>query len=269
MKVICAENMGFCSGVKRAVDMALKQKDAFVLGQLIHNPQVVEMLDKKGIKEISSVDDIEKGSLIITAHGTTKSNVEKAKIKGLKIIDTTCPLVKKVQDLAKEFSSKGYDIILFGDKGHSEVKGIVSNAENIIVISSKEDAKNVFVKKACLLSQTTQSIEKFNEISKVLKSNVNELKIINTICNATKKRQDSAMNIAKKVDIMIVIGGYNSANTKRLNEICSKITETKHIETTREIKKEWFQGKKSVGITAGASTPDFVIKEIKKKIESL
>ncbi len=268
MKIICAENMGFCFGVKRAVDMALKQENAFVLGQLIHNPQVVELLEKRGIKEIKSVDDIEKGILIITAHGTTKSNIIKAKSKKLDIIDTTCPLVKKVQNLVKEFNNKGYDLILFGDKGHSEVKGIVSNAENIIVVSTKEDTKNIFVKKACLLSQTTQSIKKFNEISKVLKSNVNELKIINTICDATKKRQDSAMNTAKKCDLMVVIGGYNSANTKRLREICSKITETKQIETAKEIKKEWFKGKSLVGITAGASTPDFVIKEIKKKIES-
>ncbi len=268
MKIICAENMGFCSGVKRTIDMAIKQKNAFVLGQLIHNPQIVELLERRGIKEIKSVDDIKKGTLIITAHGTTRKNIEKAKKKGLKIVDTTCPLVKKVQNLAKKYGNDSYNIILFGDKGHSEVKGIISNSRNSIIISNKIEAEKIKLKKACLLSQTTQSFEKFNEIPKILKNKVNELKIINTICDATKKRQGSALKTAKKVDLMIVVGGYNSANTKRLKEICSKITQTKHVETANEIKKEWFENKKLIGITAGASTPDFVIEKVKNKIES-
>lgn len=176
--------------------------------------------------------------------------------------------MKKVQNLANQYSTKGYKVILLGDKGHSEVKGIISNSKNIIVVSNKNETEKINFEKACLLSQTTQSVEKFNEIAEMLKSRVYELKVINTICDATKKRQDSALKTSKKVNIMIIIGGYNSANTKRLKEICSKITETKHIETASEIKKEWFKGKKSVGITAGASTPDFVIEKIKNKIKS-
>jgi len=130
MKIICAENMGFCFGVKRAVDMVVKEKNACTLGQLIHNPQVVELLEKKGIKVVNSINDINDGTLIITAHGTSKSIIEKAKEKGLRIIDTTCLLVKRVHELAGEFDKKGYKIILLGDKEHSEVKGVVSNADD-------------------------------------------------------------------------------------------------------------------------------------------
>ncbi|MBU3941476.1 MAG: 4-hydroxy-3-methylbut-2-enyl diphosphate reductase [Nanoarchaeota archaeon] len=267
MKIICAENMGFCFGVKRALDIALKEKDAYTLGQLIHNPQVVGLLEERGIKETKSVDDIKRGTLIITAHGTIKSNIEKAKSKGLRIIDTTCPLVKRVHELAGEFDEKGYKIILFGDKEHPEVKGIVSNTKDVIIISSDGEVRKLKFDKACFLSQTTQSLEKFNEIADVLKKNISNLRIFNTICNATKKRQGSALKLAKKVDMMIVIGGYNSANTKMLSQICSKIVETKHIEKAGELDDAWFNGKNIIGLTAGASTPDWVIKNIKEKIE--
>jgi len=240
-----------------------------VQGQLIHNPQVVELLEKRGIKEIKSIDEIENGTLIITAHGTSKSIIEKAKEKGLRIIDTTCPLVKKIHELAWEFDKKGYKIILLGDKEHSEVKGIVSNAKDVTIVNSAEEARKLKFNKACLLSQTTQSLEKFNEIGDILKKNIPDLKVFNTICDATKKRQDSALKLAKKVDLMIVIGGYNSANTRRLKEICSKIVETKHIEKSDELNNKWFNGKNLVGLTAGASTPDWVINNVRIKIESI
>jgi len=268
MKVICAENMGFCFGVKRALDMALKEKNAYTLGQLIHNPQVVELLEKRGIKVVNSVYEANK-TLIITAHGTLKSNIEKAKERGLKIIDTTCPLVRRVHDLAKSFDNKNYKIILIGDKDHSEVKGIVSNADNTVVIKSPEEARGLRFNKACVLSQTTQSTDNFNKVVNVLKKNIPNLKVFNTICDATKKRQDSAIELAKKVDFMIVVGGYNSANTKMLSQICSKIVETKHIETADEIDEEWLKNKKAVGLTAGASTPSWVIKDIRIKIEAI
>ena len=267
MKVICAENMGFCFGVKRALDMALKERNAYTLGQLIHNPQVVELLEKKGIKVVNSINEINDGTLIITAHGTSKSNIGKAKEKGLRIIDTTCPLVKRVHELAGEFDKKGYKIILLGNKEHQEVKGTASNAKDVTIVNSAKEAGKLKFNKACFLSQTTQSLEKFNEIVNILKGNILDLKVFNTICDATRKRQDSAMNLAKKVDLMIIIGGYNSANTKMLSQICSKIVETKHIEKADEIDGEWFKNKKIVGLTAGASTPDFVIEEVKEKIE--
>lgn len=267
MKIICAENMGFCFGVKRALDMVLKERNAYTLGQLIHNPQVVELLDKKGIKVVNSINEINNRTLIITAHGTSKSIVEKAKKKGLRIIDTTCPFVKKVHGLAGEFDEKGYKIILLGDKEHQEVKGTASNAKDVTTINSAEEARKLKFDKACFLSQTTQSLEKFSEITDVLKKNIPNLKVFNTICNATKKRQDSALKLAKKVDLMIVVGGYNSANTKMLSQICSKIIETKHIETAEELDNIWFNGKNLLGLTAGASTPDWVIKRVKDRIE--
>jgi len=269
MKVICAENMGFCFGVKRAVDMVVKEENAYTLGQLIHNPQVVELLEKRGIKETKSIDDVESGTLIITAHGTSKSIIEKAKKKGLRIIDTTCPLVKRIHELAGEFDKKGYKIILLGDKEHSEVKGIVSNARDVLIINTPKEAEKLRFEKACFLSQTTELIDKFNKIAGILKGNIPNLEVFNTICDATKKRQDSALKLAKKIDLMIVIGGYNSANTKMLSQICSKIVETKHIEKADEIDGEWFKGKNLIGLTAGASTPDWVINDIRIKIESI
>jgi len=138
-----------------------------------------------------------------------------------------------------------------------------------LVIKSAEEAKSLRFSKACFLSQTTQSLGKFNEIADILKKNTPNLKVFNTICDATKKRQDSAMNLAKKVDLMIIIGGYNSANTKMLSQICSKIVETKHIETAEEINKEWFTNKKIVGLTAGASTPSWIINDVRIKIGSI
>ena len=266
MKIICAENMGFCFGVKRALDMVLKERDAYTLGQLIHNPQVVELLEKRGIKVVNSIDEADK-TLIITAHGTSKSIIEKAKKNGLRIIDTTCPLVKRVHELAGEFDKKGYKIILLGDKEHQEVKGTASNAKDVTTVNSAEEARKLKFNKACFLSQTTQSMEKFNSTSKILKKNIPYLKVFNTICDATKKRQDSAVKLAKKTDMMIVVGGYNSANTKMLSQICSRIVETKHIEKADELDKEWFKNKRIVGLTAGASTPGWVIRQVKDKIE--
>jgi len=268
MKVICAENMGFCFGVNRAIGMVLKEKNAYSLGQLIHNPQVVELLEKKGVKVVNSVDEANK-TLVITAHGTLKSNIEKAKERGLRIIDTTCPLVRRVHELVKKFGNKGYKIILLGDKDHPEVKGIVSNTGSAVVIKSPEEAKSLRFNKACVLSQTTQSTDNFNNVVNVLKKNISDLKVFNTICDATKKRQDSAIELAKKVDFMIVVGGYNSANTKMLSQICSEIVETKHIGKADELDEEWLKNKKTVGFTAGASTPSWIIKDIRIKIEAI
>jgi len=287
MNIIRAQEAGFCFGVKKALDRInsienslnsessnsyessiRKKENVYVLGKLIHNPQVIDKLKKQGIKFIENLDEIQKGTVVISAHGVSDDIMQKAKQKQLQIIDTTCPLVKNVHNITKELQKQGYRIIIFGDKQHTEVKGIKDNLKDPIIISNIEEINNIKQGKYALVSQTTQDITKFNEIGNKLKEKINNIIITDTICSATKQRQQSAKETAQKVDLMLVIGGYNSANTKRLKDICSNIVETKHIEKAEEIKKEWFINKNNIGITAGASTPETIIKEVIKKINN-
>jgi 4-hydroxy-3-methylbut-2-enyl diphosphate reductase len=272
MKIKLAEESGFCFGVKKALDRvnAIENKeDVYVLGKLIHNPQVIEELKKQGINFIENIEEIEKGTLVISAHGISDNIIEKAKEKNLAIIDTTCPLVKNVHNITKNLEKQGYKIIIFGDKEHTEVKGIKGNLKDPIIISNIAELDNLNQGKYALVSQTTQDIIKFNEISERLKEKIRDIIISDTICSATKLRQQNAKQLAKEVDLMLVIGGYNSSNTKRLKEICSKIIETKHIESKEELKREWFENKENIGITAGASTPEKVIKEVIDKMTNI
>lgn len=272
MKISLAEESGFCFGVKKALDRisAIKNKEnIYVLGALIHNPQVIGELKKQGIRFTDSIDEIKKGTLVVSAHGLSDDIIWKAKQKQLSIIDTTCPLVKNVHNITKNLEQQGYQIIIFGDKEHTEVKGIKGNLKNPIIISNIGELDNLKQGKYALVSQTTQDVLKFNEISQKLKEKIKDIVISDTICSATKSRQENAKNLAKQVDLMLVIGGYNSANTKRLKAICSNIVETKHIEKPEELKKEWFKNKESIGITAGASTPENVIREVIGRIDKI
>jgi len=272
MKITLAEESGFCFGVKKALDRInqIKDKqDIYVLGKLIHNPQVIEELKKQGIKFIDNLHEINKGTLVISAHGLSDNIIQKAKEKQLNIIDTTCPLVKNVHNITKNLEQQGYKIIIFGDKEHTEVKGIKGNLKDPIIISNIEDINNLKQEKYALVSQTTQDTLEFNEISAKLKEKIPNIIISDTICSATKQRQENAKKLAKESDLMIVIGGFNSANTKRLANICSNIVETKQIESSNEIKEGWFNQKQNIGITAGASTPERVIKETINKINNL
>lgn len=265
MNIKLAEESGFCFGVKKALDRvnSIENKEnLYILGKLIHNSQVIESLKKQGIKFIENIDEIKQGTLVISAHGISDDIIAKAKEKQLNIIDTTCPLVKNVHNITKNLEQQGYRIIIFGDKQHTEVKGIKGNLKDPIIISNIQELENLQTGKYALVSQTTQDIVKFNEISNKLKEKIRDLIITDTICSATKLRQENAEKLAKESDLMLVIGDYNSANTKRLKDICSKIVETKHIEKPNEIKKEWFKDKENIGITAGASTPKNVIREV-------
>lgn len=271
MKVRLAEESGFCFGVKKALDRIntiKNKKDVYVLGKLIHNPQVIDELKKQGVKFVEDVNEVREGTLVISAHGVSDEVIGKAKEKGLRIIDTTCPLVKNVHNITKNLERQGYRVIIFGDKEHTEVKGIKGNLHNPVIISDVSELDCLEDGKYALVSQTTQDVAKFNEVGEKLKKKVKDLIISDTICSATKLRQENAMKAAQEVELMIVIGGYNSANTKRLRDICSKITETRHIERADELRKEWFKGKEEVGVSAGASTPDKVIKEVIENIKS-
>ena len=275
MKISIAENAGFCFGVRRAIDnienmKKLNKKNIYVLGKLIHNPQVVKDLENQGVKSIDNTEDIDKDcTIVITAHGVPDKKISEIKEKGFEVIDLTCPLVKKVHNITKQAEKQGYKVIIFGDKDHIEVKGIKGNLKDAIIISNLNDIKKLDPKsKYFLVSQTTQNVTKFNSIVEYLKKLINNMEVCDTVCMPTKKRQSSSVELAKKSDLMIVIGGKISANTKKLAQRCSEFAETKHIETEKELKKEWFKGKNNVGITAGASTPDYIIKKVIDRIKN-
>jgi len=275
LQLFIAENAGFCFGVKNAIktveELINKGESAYTLGELIHNPQVVEMLKQKGIRP-SNLEDINEGTLIIRTHGVNRDLIEMAKSKGLNIIDATCPFVKKVHQKALEISNKGYMVIIIGDPHHPEVQGIQSwSGKDVKVIETPEDARNFFTnKKVGVVVQTTQTEENVQQIMEILKQKIDIEIFYNTRCNATKQRQESAANLAVNMDVMIVVGGKNSANTKKLATICRNIIpRVYHIETSDEIKKEWFQKNDKVGITAGASTPDWILKEVVLQMEEI
>ncbi len=269
MEIFVADSCGFCFGVKRAVDLANNAADlegeTKTLGPIIHNPQVVNSLASKGITVAESLDDLDSGNIIIRSHGVGPEIYEKAEEKGLHIIDATCPHVKKAQRDAKSVIDEGMTLIILGERNHPEVKSINlwANNEGIIIEDEKEVDDLPFAKKMGVVVQTTFSQFKFSCIIDMLEKKTKTLKVYKTICNATEERQNAAVKLAKNVDVMVVIGGKNSGNTRRLAEVCRDVKcATYHIETAAELEPSWFIGAQSAGITAGASTPDWIIKEV-------
>ncbi len=274
MEVILAEHAGFCFGVKRAVKLANDAADTHSegvhsLGPLIHNPQVVNQLAEKGVKRVESLSEIDDGLVIFRSHGVSSSRVlEEAETKGLSVVDATCPFVTNAQRNAKQLVTEGYHVIMVGDRNHPETKSVLGHAGGEILVSeSFEEIKgylNKFPKKRIgIISQTTQTYRKFSEIVVKCLEICEELKVFNTICYATEDRQTEAEILATQVETMVVVGGKNSANTTHLAKICqSHDVPVYHIETAKEIKKDWFTGDKKVGVTAGASTPDWIIQEV-------
>lgn len=278
MKIIVAKHAGFCFGVTRATEMAFDKTSGegggktCTLGPIIHSPQVVERLEQKGIKVIKSLSEIDSGSVILRSHGVTAAEIREAYDKGLDVVDATCPFVKKAQDLVKMLSKEGYDMVIVGDKEHPEVEGIVSYAKGrVFVVASAADAINLpKMKKIGVVAQTTQSYNALEQVSLACLAKAQELRVFNTICDATAVRQDEAKVIAGEVGCMLVIGGFNSANTRRLTEVCAEIqSNTHHIETVDQLSPEWFAGIEVVGVTAGASTPKWLIDEVLEGIKAL
>lgn len=276
MKIILAKQAGFCFGVKRATQMAFeaagKDQKTFTLGPIIHSPQVVGRLEELGIRALDSLDGIDSGTIIIRSHGVEQQEINEAQEKHLDIVDATCPFVKKAQDHVKSLSEAGYSVVVVGDADHPEVQGIVSyGGEKVFVVASGEEAKKLpRMKKIGVVAQTTQSFENFKNIVSECLLRGSEIRVYNTICDATAVRQEEAKELAGRVDRMLVVGGFNSANTRRLVEVCTEIQpHTYHIETAAEIDPAWFEGAGSVGITAGASTPKWIIDEVMNKIGQL
>jgi 4-hydroxy-3-methylbut-2-enyl diphosphate reductase len=274
LEVIVAKHAGVCFGVKRAIDMAFKaarkyRDHVYTIGPLIHNPQVVEQLRKVGVTVKGGIADIAGGTVIFRSHGVPFHLAERAREKGLRIVDATCPFVKRAQKFARSLSRKGYLVIIVGDKSHPEVKGLKSYVEGdtVVVGAPKELAHWAGGKKVGVVAQTTQSLENFREIVSLCLEKAGEIRAYNTICDATALRQEEALDLARKVDGMIVIGGHNSANTKRLAEICRRILgDTYHVERAEELKPPWFRRKRRIGVVGGASTPSWVIEEITEGI---
>jgi len=269
-KIIYAEKYGFCFGVKRAINTLKKIKGkAYTLGPIIHNPQVVENLKKQGIYPIKNINEIKSGTLFIRAHGVADKIIKKAEEKGLKVIDLTCPLVKKAQVLAKNLEKEKYQVVILGAKKHPEIKAISANLKKPLVIENEKEVKLIKNKRLGIISQTTSDIKNIKNLIEKIKHKAKEVKVYDTICPATKERQEAAIKLAKKSDIVIVIGGKNSSNTKKLKRVCQDITKTHHIQTEEELKKGWFKNKKIIGITAGASTPDWLIEKVVRRINRL
>lgn len=272
-----APRAGFCFGVKRALDIALSsletgQDDVYTYGSLIHNRQVVDKLARLGLKTTEDPRDITTGKVIIRSHGVGPKTLELIKGKGLDIIDATCPFVKKAQTIAHRLDREGFQVIVVGDKEHPEVKGIVEWTGNrAIVIKDPQEVQALPVfPKIGVLAQTTLDYSTFEEVTGLLRQKTRELQIHNTICSATKIRQEEAFRLAQTVDVMIVIGGKHSANTKKLASICQRAgTLTFQIEEASELEPHWFTNAKRVGVTAGASTPDWIIEEVVERMTEL
>ena len=273
MEVILAEHLGFCYGVKRAIKIAREHADgkSCTLGPIIHNPQMVERLKDEGVGTVDNLSDMESGTVIIRSHGVGPQIYKQADSAGLEIVDATCPHVKKAQLSAKELTDEGYKVVIIGEKNHPEVKSIFEwSNQKATIIETDEEAKNfASCPKLGIVSQTTVSGEHFTEIVLHLLNKSKDIKILRTICTATDQRQTAALELAEKVDVMLVIGGRNSANTTRLAQLCEEKCLTHHIETAMELLPEWFIGFKKIGITAGASTPDWIIREVYEKCQRI
>jgi len=278
MRINLAESAGFCFGVKRALDIAIKtaknKNNVVMLGNIVHNEQVVNKIMRTGIKKISGLKPAKGQTLLIRAHGEPTEVFNTARRLGYKIIDATCPMVKEIHRIARDMENGGYKIIVIGDKKHAEVRGIAGQLKGKSLIIEKPEnipfPKLKLIKKACVVVQSTQNLEEALKIAGLLKRHIPELKFFNTICKPTRIKQAEIKNMPRENEVMIIIGSKKSANTKRLYEISRKLNKRSWwVNSKEEIKPAWFRNAKSLGITAGASTPKETINEIINYIVSL
>ena len=275
MKVIVAEKCGFCHGVKNAISIAEKilsrENQVYSLGSIIHNSDVVERLARAGLKTVDNVDEIQSGTVLIRSHGAAPEQIAKLKERGLNIVDATCVLVKRVQQIAKELADAGYKVVVIGDENHPEVQAVVGSARDVAVVADESDLHKLREKgKLGIVCQTTQSPEHFaNVLGAIAEQEFSELKVINTLCKEAIKRQQSAVELCKQVNIMFVLGGLESANTRKLADLCKKYnSQTFHLQNWNELDKKTVYGKSVAGVTAGASTPEWIIREFVKNLQA-
>ncbi len=273
-----AKSAGFCFGVRRAIEIAQKvarsKYNIEMLHDIVHNEEVIKEIKKAGIKKVKRLRQGKDKALLIQAHGMPKNIVEKAKRMGYKIIDATCPMVYEIHKIARTMEEEGRKIIIIGDKNHIEVKGIAGNLESrplIIETIADINFKTVRkIRKGAVVVQSTQNVQKTEEILAVLKKLIEDLKVFNTICGITRKKQKEIQTLPLKNDVMVIIGSKKSANTRRLFEISQSLNrKTYWVESEKEINKRWFDNTRTIGVTAGASTPDYIIERVIKRINEL
>ena len=244
------------------------------LGPIVHNQQVVERLDRFGVTVIDGLGDIDSGTMAISSHGVGPQVIEDARARGIGIIDTTCPFVRRTQAAAKKLANAGFSVVVFGDRDHPEVQGVLGYAGEKGLATIEVPPFESLSPRVGILSQTTQSFSAFHRfVSAFVEAHleaVSELRVVNTICDATRRHQEAALELARRSDMMIVVGSRSSANTRRLAELCSELVETHHIETARELDAGWLGADvERIGITAGASTPDEAIDEVMSRLEDM
>lgn len=273
-RIEVARHAGACYGVNRALELAVRCADepgaVHTLGPLIHNPIVVEELVQQGIGLAASLDDISDGSVIIRSHGVVPQVIDDARSRGLTVVDATCPYVKKAHAAAAKLVQEGYDLIVVGESGHPEVEGILGHAGgSACVVGTFDDLADIELKRRTgIVVQTTQTAHNLAQIVAAIAPRVGELKVINTICSATSERQAAAQELACRADCMVVVGGKNSGNTRRLAELCrAECPSTHHIEDADELDASWFADAALIGVTAGASTPQAHIDRVVTGIE--
>jgi len=276
VNVKVAKYAGICYGVERALKLAVEAAESGrtvrTLGPLIHNPQAVQALRERGVEVAACLDDADDGTLIIRSHGVVPSIIEAARDKGLDVIDATCPFVSTAHQSAAELVRDGYTVIIVGEADHPEVEGIMAWAQGqaIVVEEVADIPAKLGSRKIGVVVQTTQSLSRLQAVVDALLPRVSELKVHNTICSATGKRQRAAEERAREVDVVVVVGGHNAGNTSRLAEICREVNPRVHlVETADELRAEWFEGACDVGVTAGASTPDAQMAGVVAAIEAM
>jgi 4-hydroxy-3-methylbut-2-enyl diphosphate reductase len=276
MKILIAKDAGYCFGVRDAVNLAYETAedhgDVYMLGHIVHNENVVKDLDEAGAKVVGKLKDVPKGKpIMFRAHGTSTKVWEKAQKQNMNIIDATCPLVKEIHDEVIKLEKEGRKIIIIGDHGHDEGVGIASQIKDPIIVATPDEAQKLRkMKKAGIVSQSTQTIENVQEIINILMTKVFDLRFVNTICFPTKRNQQQLKDLSEKCDVMVVIGSFTSANSNRLTQLALERNDRSYqVTSADDLNSDWFNESDVVGITAGASTPDNIIKDVTEKIKSL
>ena len=276
LEIIIAKDAGYCFGVRDAVSVAFEAAEeegsVYMLGDIVHNEQVVQDLASAGAKVINSIENIpEAAPVLFRAHGTPVDIWKDAGQKNVRIIDATCPLVREIHNEVRNISADGRQVIIIGDHGHDEVVGIASQVKDPIIVATPEEASDLRkMRKAGVVCQSTQMIENVQAIVNILMTKVYDLHFVNTICFPTKRNHEQIKELASEVDVMVVIGSFTSANSKRLTQLALERNPNSYQVTCgADVKPEWFRGASKVGISAGASTPDYLISEVKHAVEEL
>lgn len=275
MEILKARTQGFCFGVeltyKRALAETAEREDVYTMGNIVHNPLIVKELEDRGLKNTESLDDIDAGTLFVRAHGLPPQTLEKAEAKGLRVVDATCPMVTRTQKLAKKLQDEGRSVIILGDPNHPEVRGIAGHVPGALILNEwpQDETPIRRMRRIAIVSQSTLNEDKFKELVAKIAAINYETRIYNTICPDTQGRQLSARQLARDVDVMVVVGGTKSANTRHLAEISEVEGAKAHlVESVADLKREWFDGSERVGIATGASTPGFLADEIEQTLRA-